>query len=924
MKKTGMKIGIVVLALLLIGGGVFLIHHHLSGGDWMNRYEWAKLIGEKYDINAPVESESSVEDVEKTNKYFKYIQAGIEQQIYNEIKFEGDKALTGDFMALTAVNVLGLQKFKVLLPANSDKFDSLSTEDCINMLVGKNCIREGELSQKITKQRAAEFIKSIEHLNEKIRESEGYQKSVYKDGVVQLPDGAVTQCNKEITEITVSEENMNGLTEGGTIVFAVGENKRMVAKRICKISGCRLTLTDIQDLSEVFEAAEGAGKLSYSPESIAEYYGKKWSNNPNAAMQVFDSREKPTLQRLGTDEVLNAGNITLNVTLTIQEKDGKKIVEPSVDVSYGRLNSSMTMNLDKNDLGTTQGKDNIEENKESDSAQKNVSSEKKATIYAQVNLKQIQVFTEYELFSKAAADIIVKPEVTVGAGGNRGIELEQTIFELPLGNGLVSGVIQFNLVADINGEIKITTDLSFGRRLGIDKSEGRLINEKIDVPRNSPTVEANITARAGVEPKIILNICGKQIADFKADILVQLTAIDRLKRREDGAFVHCQDLGIAAPIISVSICDDDASLFKKLKDYIVNKITKNGNEGTKEKEFSLSFDVVTADKAYFKKNYHFENSKRTLNDVCTCSDLELTEPIVEKKEVENSNQNLHYLRSTYNCVYYGIYWQDDTNEDGIIDKKDDKQPIKWRILSIKDNKILLISDKVLDYQYKSYDTPGFRQIQNGESGFEAIDWQWKNCSVNKWLNNEFGKNAFSTEQLDSIKEEAYNNDSTCKIALPSEDMIKNTKYGFNDRENTLEAAVGKFERCVGTRTATASPYAVQQYENKVDKQQRKYARKAGIIDDVIKNHGKYNFIGENDYLASYELSNTENFDYSEADVSCDGIVGWKGVGKEKIIAGIRPVITLDILEAKDLSFADKVVTEDDEDSNHRFNRVLAG
>lgn len=51
-------------------------------------------------------------------------------------------------MALTAVNVLGLQKFKVLLPANSDKFDSLSTEDCINMLVGKNCIREGELSQK--------------------------------------------------------------------------------------------------------------------------------------------------------------------------------------------------------------------------------------------------------------------------------------------------------------------------------------------------------------------------------------------------------------------------------------------------------------------------------------------------------------------------------------------------------------------------------------------------------------------------------------------------------------------------------------------------------------------------------------------------------------------------------------------------------
>lgn len=261
----------------------------------------------------------------------------------------------------------------------------------------------------------------------------------------------------------------------------------------------------------------------------------------------------------------------------------------------------MTMNLDKNDLGTTEGKDNIEENKESDSAQTNESSETKATIYAQVHLKQIQVFTEYELFSKAAADIIVKPEVTVGAGVNSGIELEQTIFELPLGNGLVSGVIQFNLVADVNGEIKITTDLSFGRRLGIDKSEGRLINEKIDVPRNSPTIEANITARAGVEPKIILNICGKQIADFKADILVQLTAIDRLKRREDGAFVHCQDLGIAAPIISVSICDDDASLFKKLKDYIVNKITKMVMKEQKQKNFHYHLTLLLRTKPFLRK-----------------------------------------------------------------------------------------------------------------------------------------------------------------------------------------------------------------------------------------------------------------------------------------------------------------------------------
>lgn len=33
--------------------------------------------------------------------------------------------------------------------------------------------------------------------------------------------------------------------------------------------------------------------------------------------------------------------------------------------------------------------------------------------------------------------------------------------------------------------------------------------------------------------------------------------------------------------------------------------------------------------------------------------------------------------TTWDCVWFGNYWQEDTNKDGIADKNDEKKPIKW-------------------------------------------------------------------------------------------------------------------------------------------------------------------------------------------------------------------------------------------------------
>ena len=49
--------------------------------------------------------------------------------------------------------------------------------------------------------------------------------------------------------------------------------------------------------------------------------------------------------------------------------------------------------------------------------------------------------------------------------------------------------------------------------------------------------------------------------------------------------------------------------------------------------------------------------------------------------------------STWDCVYFGTYWQNDTNEDGVADQNDAKEPIKWRVLQVDGDDVFLMSDK---------------------------------------------------------------------------------------------------------------------------------------------------------------------------------------------------------------------------------------
>ena len=81
--------------------------------------------------------------------------------------------------------------------------------------------------------------------------------------------------------------------------------------------------------------------------------------------------------------------------------------------------------------------------------------------------------------------------------------------------------------------------------------------------------------------------------------------------------------------------------------------------------------------------------------------------------------------STWDCVYFGKYYQNDTNGDGKADETDEKEPVKWRVLSVDSaGNALLMADKILDY----------RNFNDNEAG----DIAWGQSDMRKWLNSTGG------------------------------------------------------------------------------------------------------------------------------------------------------------------------------------------
>lgn len=119
--------------------------------------------------------------------------------------------------------------------------------------------------------------------------------------------------------------------------------------------------------------------------------------------------------------------------------------------------------------------------------------------------------------------------------------------------------------------------------------------------------------------------------------------------------------------------------------------------------------------------------------------------------------------TTWDCIYFGSYWQEDTNGDGVADQYDEKQEIKWRVLSVDGDDAFLLADKGLDG--KAY-----------HGVYESITWE--SCELRYWLNNTFYNEAFNENEQMSIIPTLVYDQLIDKVSILSLSEAVNTEYGF--------------------------------------------------------------------------------------------------------------------------------------------------
>ena len=112
---------------------------------------------------------------------------------------------------------------------------------------------------------------------------------------------------------------------------------------------------------------------------------------------------------------------------------------------------------------------------------------------------------------------------------------------------------------------------------------------------------------------------------------------------------------------------------------------------------------------------------------------------VDNEDSESTQKDISAFRKIDNIVTFGHYEQDNNLDNG-------PEEIEWIVLDYdeKENKSLLLSRYGLDA--KPYNT-------------DYIFVTWENCTLRKWLNNDFLKRAFSEEEQAAIPITVVDNSS---------------------------------------------------------------------------------------------------------------------------------------------------------------------
>ena len=200
-----------------------------------------------------------------------------------------------------------------------------------------------------------------------------------------------------------------------------------------------------------------------------------------------------------------------------------------------------------------------------------------------------------------------------------------------------------------------------------------------------------------------------------------------------------------------------------------------------------------------------------------------------------------------NIIVYGSYEQDGDVSNGT-------EPIEWEVLDVDGNRALLVSRYVLDCQpYNHY--------------HGSITWKW--CSLRRWLNRTFLKNAFTAEERVRIP----------KVILQNPDNPAcNPDKGENTRDRVFLLSVNEIREYYAFDEWNEDK--MWGYSPDLIIEATPYAEEAGVM---FKNGGSMMWTRSSAYSGFFA-----------ADVDYEGhLNALGGGGTQDYFVGVRPAMYID-------------------------------
>ena len=555
----------ILLCILLVS--VFLILFKLftsstdkaenpQEGD-LSRYQWIEMLCNQMGMTGYNSQTPYFKDVPEDDVYYSYIQSSVEWDVVEKASyFQGKEYATGRFIALTAMRTIGEDKLKNCL----DIKGKITDEKYINYAVEYNLIRNEELNQSFSTERAQDVLNSLYELYFGSFWQDDFEQVEYAKDVIELPSNTILKINEEVSEIQITEEVLPQLEEGKIIVFKYGKTGFKIVRRITDVGvNGILQLDDNVKLDEILDSFVVSDISEVSVDDILNYY--QLNEGSDALATKYDT-EYSTIPTSFSSEIKNNG---FKISLETEKEGDKKKLKIIITNNENGLSYTLPIEQEIENDSEYQTELDIDKILVATQMEYNVADGVK---YAEIALDAHTIFEDSALASASQEKKILLCEIPT-----------------PLGSGIVGVKMQLYLVISAEGTLTLKAEIPVNLCARYEKGKGvRNINRENSVDNSELKANADASLVLRFEPVLVL-FTTLNVLDVEGDIGASANA--QLTARPN--IMDCVDISVAFPVLKCSVGGDDDV------DTIVSKLGISGE-----------WEIISAENAKLKKDWHYE------------------------------------------------------------------------------------------------------------------------------------------------------------------------------------------------------------------------------------------------------------------------------------------------------------------------------